>query len=74
MRSLCMGYIEEDMLLPFPVTSAEERETLRGVVGSLGELLGSHEKDFRTWDRAAEMPAAYIEELKGFGLFGLIIP
>jgi acyl-CoA dehydrogenase family member 9 len=74
MRSLCMGYIEEDMLLPFPVTSAEERDTLRGVVGSLGELLGRHEKDFKTWDRAAEMPAAYIEELKAFGLFGLVIP
>jgi acyl-CoA dehydrogenase family member 9 len=74
MRSLCMGYIEEDMLLPFPAMSAEERETLQGVVGSLGDLLGSHEKDFRDWDRAAEMPSAYLEELKAFGLFGLIIP
>src|SRR5689334_23059584 len=32
MRSLCMGYIEEYMLLPFPAMSAEERETLQGVV------------------------------------------
>ena len=74
MRSLCMGYIEEDMLLPFPAMSAEERETLQGVVGSLGELLGPREKDFRAWDRAAEMPSAYVDELKAFGLFGLIIP
>ncbi len=74
MRSLCMGYIEEDMILPFPVTSPEERETLQGVVGSLGDLLSRHEKDFPKWDRAAEMPRAYLEELKSFGLFGLIIP
>jgi alkylation response protein AidB-like acyl-CoA dehydrogenase len=43
-------------------------------VGSLGELLSRHERDFSAWDRAAEMPAEYIEELKSFGLFGLIIP
>ena len=74
MRSLCMGYIEEDMLLPFPAMSAEERETLQGVVSSLGELLGPKEKDFRAWDKAGEMPRTYIDELKAFGLFGLIIP
>jgi len=69
-----MGYIEEDMLLPFPATSAEARETLRGVVGSVSELMTSHEKDYPKWDKAAEMPASYLEELKSFGLFGLIIP
>ena len=74
MRSLCMGNIEEDMLVPFPATSAEERETLKSVVSSLGDLLGPHEKDYPKWDRKAEMPASYIEELKAFGLFGLIIP
>jgi acyl-CoA dehydrogenase family member 9 len=74
MRSLCMGHIEEEMVVPFPVTSAEERETLRGVVGSLKDLFGPHEKDFPAWDRKAEMPKSYIDELKAFGLFGLIIP
>jgi acyl-CoA dehydrogenase family protein 9 len=74
MRSLCMGNIEEEMLVPFPANSAEERETLRGVVASVGELLGAHEKDFPKWDRKAEMPQSYIDELKAFGLFGLIIP
>ena len=69
-----MGYIEEEMLLPFPAMSAEERETLQGVVGSLGELLSRHEADFKAWDRAGTMPPEYIEELKGFGLFGLVIP
>jgi alkylation response protein AidB-like acyl-CoA dehydrogenase len=74
MRSLCMGYIEEDMIVPFPATSPEERETLQSVIASLGDLMAPHEKDFRAWDRAAEMPASYLEELKQFGLFGLIIP
>ncbi len=74
MRSLCMGYIEEDMLVPFPAMSAEERETLKGVVQSLGELMAPHEKDFKDWDRAGEMPASYLEELRSFGLFGLIVP
>jgi alkylation response protein AidB-like acyl-CoA dehydrogenase len=74
MRSLCMGYIEEDMIVPFPATSQEERETLQSVIASLGDLMAPHEKDFRAWDRAAEMPASYLEELKAFGLFGLIIP
>src|SRR5690606_6916654 len=74
MRSLCMGNIEEDMIVPFPTTTAEERETLRSVVSSLGDLFGPHEQDFPKWDRKAEMPASYIEELKAAGLFGLIIP
>ena len=74
MRSLCMGYIEEDMLIPFPATSAEQRETLHGVVEALGAMLGSHEADFHTWDRAGEMPTGYIDELKNFGLFGLVVP
>ena len=74
MRSLCMGNIEEDMLVPFPSMSADERETLKGVVASLADLMGPHEADFRAWDRSAELPKRYIEELKAFGLFGLIIP
>ncbi len=74
MRSLCMGYIEEDMLIPFPSQSSEERETLKGVVESVRDLLSRHEADFPKWDRAAEMPKSYIEELKSFGLFGLVIP
>src|SRR4029079_4737638 len=58
----------------FPVTSLEERETLQGVIASLGDLLAPHEKDFCGRDRSAEMPSSYLEELKAFGLYGLIIP
>lgn len=74
MRSLCMGQIEEDLVLPFPQISAAERETLRGVVASLEQLLGPRESDFRAWDKQGEFPPEFIEELRQFGLFGLVIP
>jgi acyl-CoA dehydrogenase family member 9 len=74
MRSLCMGQIEEDVILPFPTLSETERETLHTVVSSVGQLMTSHEKDFRSWDEAAEFPPELIDELKAFGLFGLVIP
>jgi alkylation response protein AidB-like acyl-CoA dehydrogenase len=74
MRSLCMGYIEEDMILPFPTIAKDERETLQGVIESLDTMLSSRANDFKKWDRAGSMPASYIEELKEFGLFGLVVP
>jgi acyl-CoA dehydrogenase family protein 9 len=74
MRSLCMGAIEEDVLLPFPVIADREAETLRQVFGSLEQFLGSREKEFRAWDMAGELPAPVLEELRQFGLFGLVLP
>lgn len=74
MRSLCMGYIEEDMIVPFPSIAKDEQETLRGVIESIDSLLSPKANDFRKWDRAGSMPASYIEELKQFGLFGLVVP
>ncbi len=73
-RSLCAGAIEEDVLLPYPTLSADERETLRAVVGSVDDLLGPRAEDFRRWDAQGELPPAFIEELRNFGLFGLVIP
>ncbi|MGO9828995.1 MAG: acyl-CoA dehydrogenase family protein [Myxococcaceae bacterium] len=74
MRSLCMGDIEEDILLPFPEMPAKDAETLKQVVGSLAQLLGGKDKEFRAWDIAGELPAAFLEELKQFGLFGMVVP
>ncbi len=74
MRSLCMGQIEEDVILPFPTIPSAEKETLRGVVRSLEQLLDPHAADFRHWDRAGEFPLEFVEELKAFGLFSLVIP
>lgn len=74
MSRLCMGEILEDRILPFPEMKQEERETLETVLGSLKQLLESHEGDFVTWDREGQFPPEFIEELKEFGLFSLVIP
>ncbi|HXX31664.1 MAG TPA: acyl-CoA dehydrogenase family protein [Myxococcaceae bacterium] len=74
MRSLCMGDIEEDVLLPFPEVPAKDAETLRQVITSLEQLLGPRQKEYRAWDVAGELPASFLEELKQFGLFGMVIP
>ncbi len=74
MRSLCMGQIEQDVIFPFPTLANDQKETLHEIAGALADLLGSHAEDFRQWDVAGEMPAEFIQELREFGLFGLIIP
>lgn len=74
MRSLCMGQIEQEVLFPFPTLSSEQRETLHEITNALEDLLGPRSEDYRQWDVAGEMPAEFIDELKSFGLFGLIIP
>lgn len=74
MRSLCMGRIEEDIVLPFPQMGSEEREMLSSVVDSVDSLLGPLDEDFRKWDAAGELPSDFLQQLKDFGLFGLCIP
>ena len=73
-QSLCMGQIEEQIVLPYPEMRRSERETLRQVLASVNQLLSPRERDFREWDVRGELPAAFLEELKAFGLFGLVIP
>ncbi len=74
MRSLCMGDIREEVILPFPVMGEAQKETLRSVISSIDDMLGKHETDFRKWDVAGELPAEFIEELRQFGMFSLVIP
>ncbi len=74
MRSLCMGQIEQDVIFPFPTLKNDQKEILHEVADALDSLLGPREEDFREWDVAGEMPAEFIQELREFGLFGLIIP
>jgi alkylation response protein AidB-like acyl-CoA dehydrogenase len=69
-----MGQIEQDIILPFPEIPSAERETLQTVVSSLEQLLGPREAEFRKWDRSGEFPPEFIDELRQFGLFGLVIP
>jgi acyl-CoA dehydrogenase family protein 9 len=73
-QALCMGQIEEEIVVPYPEVKPAEKEVLRQVVASVNQLLGSRAKDFREWDVKGEIPAAFIDELKAFGLFGLVIP
>jgi len=74
MRSLCMGDIEEELIHPYPEPRAGEAETLRAVFATLRSMLGAREKDFVAWDRAGEMPRAFVDELRQAGLFGLVVP
>jgi alkylation response protein AidB-like acyl-CoA dehydrogenase len=74
MRSLCGGEIEEEVLFPFPTLSDDEREILGPVVDSVDDLLKDHGEDFRAWDMAGEIPADFLQEMREFGLFGLIVP
>lgn len=71
---LCFGSIEEQLILPYPKMKETEQETFKNIRSSIEQLLKPHERDFREWDAEGEMPAAFIEELKQFGLFSLIIP
>ncbi len=73
-QSLCMGRIEEEIIFPFPTMKAGEREMVEQVTASVDQLLGGREKDFRAWDVKGELPPEFLEELKGFGLFGVIVP
>jgi alkylation response protein AidB-like acyl-CoA dehydrogenase len=73
-RSLCTGEIEEDVILPYPLLEADEREMLQTVVDSVDSLLEGKDEQFRQWDLDGELPAAFIEQLKEFGLFGVVIP
>lgn len=74
MRSLCMGKIEEDIITPFPKMKSDEAESLRTIFDSLNGWLKTREQDFREWDHKGEMPAEFVNEMKEFGLFSLIIP
>ncbi len=73
-QSLCMGEIEEEIVVPYPEMKAADKEMLGQVLASVGQLLGPHQRDFRDWDARGEMPAEFIDEMKSFGLFGLVIP
>jgi alkylation response protein AidB-like acyl-CoA dehydrogenase len=69
-----MGRIEQDVICPFPTMSDAAKETLGDISGALEGLLGPRAEDFRKWDVAGEMPEEFIDELKEFGMFGLVIP
>jgi alkylation response protein AidB-like acyl-CoA dehydrogenase len=74
MRSLALGQIEEEILLPFPDPKLAEREKLGAVLGRVEALLGPRAGEFAEWDRAGAMPPGFLDELRAAGLFGLGLP
>ncbi len=69
-----MGRVEQDIICPFPRLTDAQKETLGDIVGAVDGLLGPRAADFARWDVAGEMPEEFIEELREFGMFGLVIP
>jgi len=74
MQSLCLVEIEEDIILPFPVMPDADKELLRSALQAIDQLLTSHQNDYRAWDKAGELPPAFIQEMRDMGMFGLVIP
>jgi alkylation response protein AidB-like acyl-CoA dehydrogenase len=74
MRSLCFGVIEEDLIFPFPKMKQEERETLKQLQDSFSTWLKGREAEFKEWDAKGEMPSAFLQEMREFGMFSLVIP
>ncbi len=74
MRSLCMGQIEEDMIIPFPQVNDSEKETLKSVIDTLSSWLGPKKEEYRKWDRVGDLPESFLQEMREMGMFGLIIP
>jgi acyl-CoA dehydrogenase family member 9 len=74
MRSLCMGQIEEDIVLPFPELGAADKETLEGVFSTVAQLLGPREAELKQWDRKGELPAEFVTALREAGLFSFVVP
>jgi alkylation response protein AidB-like acyl-CoA dehydrogenase len=73
-QALCMGQVEEEIVVPYPEMKRTEKETLGQVLASVNQLLAPRTRDFREWDVRGEMPRGFLEELKSFGLFGLVVP
>jgi alkylation response protein AidB-like acyl-CoA dehydrogenase len=44
------------------------------VIEAVDSLLEARAGEFAEWDKQGEMPAEFVEQLKEFGLFGLVIP
>lgn len=74
MKALCGGTIDQSLLFPFPQLEEDQKETLRMVIDAVDAMLKGREADFAKWDEAGEMPPEFLEELRQFGLFGLILP
>src|SRR5436305_2714380 len=71
-KALFFGEILEDQLFPYPEMEREEKETVRSLVEAVSRYLATI--DGAKLDRAGEMPADLLQNMRELGLFGLIVP
>ena len=71
-KALFFGEILEDQLFPYPEMDPEEKETVRTLADAVSKVLGT--VDGAKLDRAGEMPADLLQNMRELGLFGLIVP
>jgi acyl-CoA dehydrogenase family protein 9 len=72
-KGLFLGEIREELLVPFPELSAEERESLRMILDSL-RAFAAERIDSRQFDHDGEFPRATLDGLHELGVMGLSIP
>jgi acyl-CoA dehydrogenase family protein 9 len=73
LRSLFLGKVESDIILPFPVPPGEDRETVETVL-DVFRRFAAENIDAAELDRAAHYPPELIRGLGDIGAFGLIVP
>src|SRR5262249_31784475 len=73
MKSLFHGIIAEELVLPYPEPSQEERDNLNLMLDSVRRF-AEQKVDAAKIDREHEIPKEVIDGLKELGLFGLLIP
>jgi alkylation response protein AidB-like acyl-CoA dehydrogenase len=69
-----MGTIEESLIFPYPKMKKEEAETLGQLRTSFASWLKGRDAEFRQWDVKGEMPDSFLNEMREFGLFSLVVP
>jgi len=72
-RSLFLGRIENEAVMPFPHPDADARETAESVAEMIGEW-ASDAIDAEAIDREKHIPRSVIDGMIELGLFGLTIP
>lgn len=72
MKALFHGSIAEDLIYPYPETSAEERENARLILESVRKFCETQVDSVKI-DREHHIPDEVIEGMKELGLFGMLI-
>jgi len=73
-KALFRGVIDRSTIWPFPSIEASQDDTVAMVVDTVDKFLADKQGSFKGWDEIGEQPQDFLEELRGLGLFGVIIP